>query len=346
MTSSPPLGWGLIGASDIAQTRMIPAITAQPDSRVVAVMSSHLERARQYAQRNGIPNAYDRIDALLADPSVDVVYISTTNELHAAQTLAAAQAGKHVLCEKPLALTLDDARRMVDACSAAGVALGTNHHLRNAATHRTLRRLVAAGAIGQPLAARVFHAVYLPPRLQGWRLTAPAAGGGVILDITVHDADTLRFVLDDEVEEVTALSAQQGLAAGGLEDAVMGAMRFREGVLAQHHDAFTIRHARTGFEVHGTEGSLYAEDVMTQEPIGRIVLRRDGADEAIDAGQPDDLYVRSVRLFNAAARGEGAPAASGEDGVRSLAIALAVRESAATGRRVAVQHPPAPAGHD
>ena len=77
--------------------------------------------------------------------------------------------------------------------------MGTNHHLRNAATHRTLRRLLAEGAIGTPLAARVFHAVYLPPHLQGWRITQPEAGAGVILDITVHDADTLRFVLDDEV---------------------------------------------------------------------------------------------------------------------------------------------------
>jgi len=89
----------------------------------------------------------------------------------------------------------------------AGVVMGTNHHLRNAATHRTMRRLIAEGAIGRPLAARVFHAVSLPPRLQGWRVNAPAAGGGVILDITAHDADTLRFVLDDEVDAVLPGSA-------------------------------------------------------------------------------------------------------------------------------------------
>jgi 1,5-anhydro-D-fructose reductase (1,5-anhydro-D-mannitol-forming) len=339
MTSAPPLGWGLIGASDIAATRMIPAIAAQPDSRAVAVMSSTMERARQFAHAHDIPRVYDRLENILADPAVDVVYVSTTNDRHNEQTLAAARAGKHVLCEKPLALSLDDAQAMVETCRRAGVVLGTNHHLRNAATHCTLRRLVADGAIGSPLAVRVFHAIYLPPRLQGWRIAQPD-GGGVILDITVHDADTLRFVLDDEVVEVTALAAQQGLAAGGLEDAVMGVMRFRQGALAQHHDAFTIRHARTGFEVHGTEGSLYAEDVMTQDPIGRVVLRREGArDEEVDVGAPVDLYVHAVRLFNAAVRGEGQPAATGEDGVRSLAIALAVRESVRTGRRVPVQYP-------
>src|SRR6266536_2007203 len=142
MRNERPLGWGLIGASDIARTRMIAAIRAQLDSDVVAVMSSQIERARSYATQTNIPHAYDSLDAILSDPDVDVVYISTTNELHAQQTLAAARAGKHVLCEKPLALSLDDAREMVATCQAAGVVMATNHHLRNAATHRALRRLL------------------------------------------------------------------------------------------------------------------------------------------------------------------------------------------------------------
>jgi 1,5-anhydro-D-fructose reductase (1,5-anhydro-D-mannitol-forming) len=337
MRNERPLGWGLIGASDIARTRMIEAIHAQSNSDVVAVMSSQLARAQSYAAETNIPHTYDSLDALVSNPDVDIVYISTTNELHAQQTLAAAHAGKHVLCEKPLALSLADAREMVATCQAAGVVLATNHHLRNAATHRTLRRLIAEGAIGTPLAARVFHAVYLPPRLQSWRLSKPEAGAGVILDITVHDADTLRFVLDDEVTEVTALAAQQGLATSEVEDAVMGVMRFRRGVLAQFHDAFTIKHALTGLEVHGTDGSLIGEHVMTQEPEnGRVFLRRDGAVEEIDVGERENLYVRSVRLFNAAVRGEGQPAATAEDGIRSLAIGLAVQESVRSGRQVQV----------
>lgn len=337
MSISRPLGWGLIGASDIARTRMIEAIRAQPNNDVVAVMSSQLDSARSYAAETNIPRAYDSLDALLSDPAIDVVYISTTNELHAQQTLAAARAGKHVLCEKPLALALDDAREMVATCQAAGVVMATNHHLRNAATHRTLRRLIAEGAIGTPLAARVFHAVYLPPRLQGWRLTKPEAGAGVILDITVHDADTLRFVLGDEVVEVTALAAQQGLGAGGVEDAVMGVMRFQSGVLAQFHDAFTIGHALTGLEVHGTDGSLIGEHVMTQEPEnGRVFLRRNATVEEIDVGERENLYTRAVRLFNQAVRGEGPPSATGEDGIRSLAIGLAVQESARSGERIRV----------
>jgi 1,5-anhydro-D-fructose reductase (1,5-anhydro-D-mannitol-forming) len=219
---------------------------------------------------------------------------------------------------------------MMEACRAAGVVMGTNHHLRNAATHRAMRDLVASGAIGQPLAARVFHAVSLPPHLQGWRIDRPEAGGGVILDITVHDADTLRFVLGDEVASVTAMTAAQGMSKAGIEDAVMGVMRFRGGTLAQFHDAFTVRHAYTGFEVHGTEGSLFGRDVMTQRPVGTVTLRRNGEDEDIPL-EHENLYERSVRHFNAAVRGEGVPAATGDDGVRSLAIALAVRDAARSG---------------
>ena len=329
------LRWGVIGASTIGREWMVPAINAQPDSGVAAVASSSAERARRYAAELGIPEAHTSVADLIADPAVDAVYISTTNEYHEPHALAAIAAGKHVLCEKPLALSLESAHRMVAAATAAGVVMGTNHHLRNASTHRAMRDVIQGGAIGRPLAARVFHAVYLPPHLQGWRIDRPDAGGGVILDITVHDADTLRFALGEEVVEVTAMTASQGMGRAGLEDAVMGVMRFRGGVIAQFHDAFTAPHASTGFEVHGTEGSIYGRDVMTQRPVGTVAIRREGQEEVVPV-EHDNLYERSVRCFNAAIRGKGEPAASGEDGVRSLAVALAVRESAQTGRTVQV----------
>jgi 1,5-anhydro-D-fructose reductase (1,5-anhydro-D-mannitol-forming) len=336
-TKSRPLGWGLIGASTIAREWMIDAIRAQPGHEVVAVMSSDAGRAADYAASNGIASAYSALKGLLDDPKVDIVYISTTNELHKEQVLAAASAGKHVLCEKPLAMTVADAREMVAACAAAKVVLGANHHLRHAASHRKIRELVSAGTIGKPLFARVFHAVYLPPHLQGWRLHKPAAGGGVAVDITCHDADTLRFLLGSEATEAVALSQQAGLASGEIEDGVMAVLRFDNGVLAQLHDAFTVKHANTGLEIHGSEGSIVARDVMTQRPIGEVTLRT-ASGEAVVAVEHENLYVRAVRTFAAAVAGQGQPAASGEDGVRSLATALAVLEASRTGRRVAIRH--------
>ncbi len=327
--------WGLIGASTIAREYVIGAIRAGGGGEVAAVMSSDAGRGRDYAARNGIAKSFTSLDGLLS-ADIDAVYISTTNELHLEQALAAAAAGKHVLCEKPLALNSADARRIVAACRDAGVVLATNHHLRNAGSHRAMRQAIRDGRIGNPLAARVFHAVYLPEHLQGWRLKAPEAGGGVVLDITVHDADTLRFVLDDDPVEATALTQSAGMASSGLEDGAMTVFRFRSGVLAQTHDAFTIRHAGTGFEVHGTEGSLVARDVMTQKPIGSVTLRTAKGEEELSFDR-DDLYSRGLAAFHAAVRGEGQVAATGEDGVWSLAAAEAALESARSGRRMPVE---------
>jgi 1,5-anhydro-D-fructose reductase (1,5-anhydro-D-mannitol-forming) len=339
MSSKPEkLRWGLIGASDIAATRMIPAINAQPDSAVLSVVSGNADHAKSYAKTNSIPKVHDNLETFLADPALDIVYISSTNEKHREQAMASIRARKAVLCEKPLALSLPDAREMVSAAAQASLPFGTNHHLRCAPTHRIIRRLIQEGVIGQPLAARVFHAVYLPPRLQGWRLDNPAAGAGVTLDITVHDADTLHFALGVRAQEVIAQSLSQGLGQGGVEDTIMGVIRFEGNILAQFHDSFTIRHASTGFEIHGTEGSLLATDVMTQEPVGRIVLRRGTEETEIDPGPREDLYSFAVRHFNAAARGDGHPAATGEDGIRSLAVALAIIESVKTSKRANVQY--------
>ncbi|TIS64055.1 Gfo/Idh/MocA family oxidoreductase [Mesorhizobium sp.] len=326
--------WGLIGASTIARQFMISAIRAQPNSEIAAVMSSSPERATSYAKENGIPLAVSTLDELLGS-DIDAVYISTTNELHLEQALAAIRAGKHVLCEKPLALTSADARAMLAAAKAAGIVLGTNHHLRNAGSHRAMREAIAAGRIGRPIAARVFHSVYLPENLQGWRITRPEAGGGVVLDITVHDADTLRFVLGDDPLEVSAFTQAAGMAAGGLEDGAMCIWRFKSGVIAQSHEGFTTKFAGTGFEVHGSEGSLIAKDVMTQKPIGSVLLRTAKGEEELSFNR-EDLYVRSLRQFHAAIRGEGQPSATGEDGVWSLTSAEAALQYAKSGKSVAI----------
>jgi 1,5-anhydro-D-fructose reductase (1,5-anhydro-D-mannitol-forming) len=323
------LRWGLIGASTIAAEHMIDAFRAN-GGEITAIMSANPERAAQYAVKHGIAKSTSTLKELVDSTDVDAVYVSTTNELHRDHVFAAAASGKHVLCEKPLALTLTDARAMVVECRKHGVVMGTNHHLRNAATHRAMREAIKAGRIGRPLFARVFHSVYLPPHLQGWRIQRPEAGGGVTLDITVHDADTLRFVLDDEPASVVAMASHSGMGKAGLEDGVMGVIRFSSGLLAQFHDGFTTRYAITGFEVHGDEGSLIARDCMTQSPKGDVLLRSGSGEELLKLDH-EKLYVRSVRLFQAAVEGQGAPSATGEDGVKSLSVALSVREAARSG---------------
>jgi 1,5-anhydro-D-fructose reductase (1,5-anhydro-D-mannitol-forming) len=199
-----------------------------------------------------------------------------------------------------------------------------------------MRDAIAAGRIGKPLAARVFHAVYLPPHLQGWRLERPEAGGGVILDITVHDTDTLRFVLGDDPVEAIAFSQMGGMGQAGLEDGVMGVLRFKSGVIAQFHDGFTTKFAETGLEVHGTDGSLIGRNVMTQRAVGTVTLRSAEGEQELPLDHRN-LYETALSAFHAAIAGKGNPSATGEDGVWSLATGLAVVEAAKTGSAVKIE---------
>lgn len=327
--------WGLIGASNIAASHMIGAIRgAGGDIR--SVLSASGARAAAYAAEHGIPRGVGDLDALLAADDLDAVYISTTNEKHFPQAMAAIAAGKHVLCEKPLAMTVPDAVAMVRAAQTAGVVFATNHHLRNAGSHLAIRDAVQAGRIGDVLSARVFHAVHLPPVLQGWRIDNPAAGGGVIADIVVHDADTVRFHLGEDPAEVVAMAGASGMGRG-VEDSCMSVWTMPSGAMVQTHESFTHAFARTGFELHGTKGSIVARNVMTQAPVGEITLRTDAGEEALPFSD-HNLYARAMALFADAVAGKGRPAADGVDGVKSLAVASAVAEAATTGRRVAVSY--------
>jgi 1,5-anhydro-D-fructose reductase (1,5-anhydro-D-mannitol-forming) len=322
------LRWGLIGATTIGREWMVDAIR-EAGGDIVSVFSRDAQRARDYAAEFGIPGSTADLPALLED--VDAVYVATTNERHRDEVLAAARAGRHVLCEKPLATRYEDAAEMVRACNAAGVIFATNHHLRNAATHRAMRAAVEAGRIGRPLAVRIVHGGALPSHLHGWRLHDSGAGAGAILDLTVHDSDLTRFLLEDEPESVMTVSQNGGLADPGIEDAAMTLLTFRSGLIAQIYESFTTPFVRTSVEIHGTEGSLVAMDCMAQRPGGDVVLRNADGEEALEL-RHENYYVRGVRAFQAAVAGDGRPIATGEDGLISLAVALAARRSAASGK--------------
>jgi 1,5-anhydro-D-fructose reductase (1,5-anhydro-D-mannitol-forming) len=216
-TGPRPLRWRIIGASQIARSWMADGIRAVPQCELVAVMSRDEARARDFANEFRLPHAVTRYEALFG--LVDAVYVSTNNDRHAEASLAAAAAGVHVLCEKPLSLSIEDALAMARACDEAGVVMATNHHLRGAATLRAIRDLVQTGRIGKPLAARAMYCEYLPEALQTWRTNDPKQGG-VIYDLTVHNVDALRFVLADDPVEVTSMMASSLIGRNGVEDQV------------------------------------------------------------------------------------------------------------------------------
>ena len=328
-------GFGLIGASTISRERMIGAMNESGVALPVAVYSRDMARGRAFADEMGIPKAYDRLDAMLADPDIDGVYVASTNERHHREVLACAGAGKHVLCDKPLAMSVEEAQDMVRACREAGVVFGTNHHMRCGAHHIAMRNIVREGKLGELVVIRVVHGALLPAHLQTWRINDPSAGAGAIMDLAVHDADIVRFLTGDEIVEVCAMSANSGMGTDKVEDTALGIFRTGRGTLGHIHNVFNTPFNRGSIEIHGTRGSLYAQDNMGQSPAGTLRLRDADGEREVPLVH-EELYERMIKSFVAAARGEGEVACSGEDGARSLAVALAMLESAGSKKTVAV----------
>jgi 1,5-anhydro-D-fructose reductase (1,5-anhydro-D-mannitol-forming) len=168
-----PFTIGLVGAGNIAMTRMLPAFTALGIG-VRGLYDNEPRRFRYWAD-SGVEGQTTDLDQLLAG-DIDAVYISTRNDQHLAEAVEAADAGKHILVEKPMALSVADAQSMINAANRNGVALAVNHHLPGSPLHASARRLIAEGRIGTLYSARINHAVLLPDHLRGWRLAAvPAA---------------------------------------------------------------------------------------------------------------------------------------------------------------------------
>ena len=326
-------GFGLIGASAISKERVVGAMRESGVASPVAVFSRDLARGQAFAQQTGIPRAYDRLDLMLSDPEVDGVYVASTNDRHHAEVLAVAAAGKHVLCEKPLAMTMDQAREMVAACRSAGVTFATNHHLRCGAPNRAMREIVRSGRLGKLVAIRVVHGALLPAHLQTWRIDDPKSGAGAIMDLAVHDADLIRYLLDDEITQVSAMSANSGMGKGAIEDTALAIVRAAGGTLGHIHNVFNTPFNRGSVEIHGTMGSLYALDNTGASPEGTLRLRDADGDREVPLDH-ENLYARMVKSVVDAARGTGEVACSGEDGLRSLAVALAMLQSAETGRTI------------
>ncbi|CAN1565130.1 MviM Predicted dehydrogenases and related proteins [Paracoccaceae bacterium] len=330
------MNWAFVGASTIAGQYLVGAVRAQAGSDVRWVVSGTADRAASFARAHGIAGSGTDLAAALAAPSVDAVYISSTNEKHCAQAMAAIAAGKHILCEKPLATSIADAADMVQAAETAGLVFAINHHLRSAGSLRAVREMIALGKVGKVLSLRMFHAVELPVHLRGWRLDNPGAGGGVIADLTVHNADCVRFLLGEDPMSIVAHLDATGLGKG-VEDSAMSVWAMPSGAMVFSHESFTHPFAASGIEVHGTKGSILARGVLSQEPKGEIDLVTTTGITRVDYDRTG-LYEAVVQKFVAAVAGKSAPAASGRDGLKSLQIAEAVRRAALTGQRQTVNY--------
>ena len=227
MTAPPRLRWGVLGTAGISDT-VVPAIARSEHGRVVAIASRTLDRARDKARLLGVPTAYGSYEELLADPAIDAVYVPLPNFLHHEWVLAAIAAGKHVLCEKPLAVTADQAQEMVDAAHAAGVVLAEafmyGHHPR----YDRLHEVVRSGEIGEIRSITgtfTFDASDEP----GLTVFAGHPGGGAIYDVGCYVLHAARTLLGTEPLAVTA-HAQVSAAHGGVDMMTCALVEFPEGV--------------------------------------------------------------------------------------------------------------------
>lgn len=321
------LRWALIGASTIARERMITAIRAAGGT-ITAVQSGNLDRARAFASDFALPMATNQVAEAVTN--ADAVYVSSINASHCADAMQALHMGCHVLCEKPVATNLNDARAMTVAAGTTGRVLAVNHHLRHNAVQREIRNAIMSGRIGTVRAVTLSNAGWLPEHLRGWRLNGP--GAGIALDRSVHDIDLLRFLLGADPQWVTAtVSGPDGAAP----HAIMGTLDFGPNLTAQFHDDFDAPFGQTRLEIIGDAGRLIAEDCLSGRPAGSLTQYDQGGARALPILHTDP-YAALVDNFHQAVR-EGAPiAASGHDGAIALASALAAVQSAKTGIRTAI----------
>lgn len=324
--------WALIGASNMAQEWMIEAIRSQ-GGEIIGLYSGNSDHGRQFCERNGIPANVDTLDDLLP-LKPDAVYISSTNEKHRGQVEWAAEHGLHVYCEKPLALTLDSALAMVNACEQHGVVMATNHHLRHAALHGRIKQCIDDGILGEVLSIRVMHAVHLPENLQSWRVKDKAAGGGVILDIAVHNADLVAFLLGEYPMSVVTHAGSRKMGIG-VEDDAMSIWMMPSKVSVYTHESFVTPFAGTALEVHGSKGSIAARNCLTQKPVGEVVLSNESGSKALPINH-HNLYHTAVSDFCKAVEGKTQPACDGMAGLKSLAVALSMLQAAETRKEVEV----------
>jgi 1,5-anhydro-D-fructose reductase (1,5-anhydro-D-mannitol-forming) len=334
------IAWGIIGAGSIADRQAAPAIRQAEDQRLVAVMGRDPTKLRAFAAKHGVARSYTTVPELLADEAVNAVYIATPPYLHAEQTIAAAQQGKHVLCEKPLALDTTQATQMIDACRASGVRLMVCYYQRYNPRHQQIKALLAAGVIGQVTALRINFSDYFPPQPGFWHHDPAVSGGGSLMDLGVHCIDLVRY-LGGPVRAVTAL-VDTLAADSAVEDTATLLLKLAGGahavVTAHWSTANFAPEQGNALEICGTAGTIFAAPIQAKDSTGVLrLVTVDGVTDLASAAEGRRPHVALLEDF-AAALHTGAPTPiPGEEGRAGLAVIEAAHRSARTGQRVAVE---------
>ena len=321
------LGWGIVSTGRASDALVGPAVNAESNSHIVAVYSREKDRGDAYAAKHGAAHAYTSYEDMLNDSSVNVVYIASPNAMHAEQVVQAVQAGKHVFCEKPLGLSVKEARMATDAARKAGRKLGVDFQTRHYAPNEEALRLIREGAIGDIMVMQIESCAAGNP-LKGWRTDPKLAGMGSVNNIAVHPLDLARYFANSEASEVVAMTDVGKSEA--LETISLILVRFESGALAYINGSQKTPNPRADMEIYGSAGRISGRN--TTRPFLDSELRvLSGGEEKTIPFNTKDGFQRAVAAFNAAVIEDTEPNPSGEDGVNSVELVEAITRSARTG---------------
>ena len=304
--------WGVIGAGGIADRRTIPGMMLCDNAELVAVMEINMELAEKCRAKWNCKKAYDNEADLLADPEIDAVYIASPVFLHAKQAMAAADAGKHILIEKPLAMTADEGQKVVDHCKRKGVLIAAGLMMRFGSYVQQMKKAVAEGKIGRPVSGYAQFTCWYPDMPGNWRQSKKNGGGGAMMDMGVHCIDLFQYILGTRVREVAAFHDTLSFHYE-VEDTSTILMRMENGTQCVVQSNFNIPDdaAKWRVEVFGDQGRLIGDTVIGQVDGGSLDAmflgpqggynaqqdKKDGLQEKIEV-EFGNMYTREIHSFS------------------------------------------------
>lgn len=328
---------GIVGAGSMGHAHA-PAWKLLHDigAELVGIVTNRPESAQAFANEYDL-KPYPSVDALIAD--VDILDICTPTHLHKEMTLKAAQAGKHVICEKPIALTINDAKAMIEACDTAGVRLFIAHVLRFMTPYDSAKRSIDAGHIGKPCVIRLTRAGYQPRKSTDNWFIDNERSGGMMLDLMIHDYDYARW-LSGDVKRVFAKSARnEDPASAG--DYALVTLRFVDGTIAHIEGGWVYPPGffRTAIDIAGTEGLIeWSSDNAETMQTHLINPPQIEADEVAVPGAKaiDSPFTKQLKHFYDCIENNSEPLVTAQDALSALEVALAAIESAKIGQPVII----------
>jgi len=303
--------WGVLGWARIAREQVVPAILRSRNAIVHALGSREAKKLVEVRSRFAVPNLYESYDEVLADRNVEAVYIPLPNALHAPWTIKAAEAGKHVLCEKPLGLDAQEARQMIDACKASGVKLMEAFMYRYTERTRLVRELVASGIIGEiKFLEAEFRFLLANP--QSIKLQ-PELGGGALYDVGCYPVNFAGMLMKGKPVSVSA----QAYRSGGIDVRTSALLRYEDGSIAALHCGFDAQR-RIHAHIVGTLGVLDVPDTFLDNEGSIVVTTEEGTSEI--AVPASDRYKAEVEDFSDAVRNNREPLFSSSETVTNMEV--------------------------